>query len=191
MTTIFENDLIKVSTTGHDYDFIAIIDNKTDGQICIHYDKPGYNDNYDPILIAPNDWAGLLADDEGRDWLKAIENNQIYVVTNDDEIGYYPTGCSIKDQISHGRMKKMTKTIYEENFETNYNPSDVDWIIDSNEDEYNEDGNLILDHKAAFNFQVDDVIIIGFLDDFGDISRAGKFKVIKNDHKHLVCESIL
>ena len=95
MTTIFENDLIKVSTTGRDYDFIAIIDNKTDGQICIHYDKPGYNDNYDPILIAPNDWIGLLADDEGRDWLKAIENNQIYIVTDDDEIGYYPTGCSM------------------------------------------------------------------------------------------------
>ena len=95
MTTIFENDLIKVSTTGRDYDFIAIIDNKTDGQICIHYDKPGYNDNYDPILVAPNDWFGLLADDEGRDWLKAIENNQIYIVTDDDEIDYYPTGCSM------------------------------------------------------------------------------------------------
>ena len=38
---------------------------------------------------------GLLADDEGRDWLKAIENNQIYIVTDDDEIGYYPTGCSM------------------------------------------------------------------------------------------------
>ena len=95
MTTIFENDLIKVSTTGRDYDFIAIIDNKTDGQICIHYDKPGYNDNYEPILVAPNDWFGLLADDEGRDWLNAIKNNQIYIVTNDDEIGYYPTGCSM------------------------------------------------------------------------------------------------
>ena len=95
MTTIFENDLIKVSATGRDYGFIAIIDNKTDGQICIHYDKPGYNDNYDPILVAPNDWFGLLADDEGRDWVKAIENNQIYVVAGDDEIGYYPTGCSM------------------------------------------------------------------------------------------------
>ena len=95
MTTIVENDLIKVSTTGRDYDFIAIIDNKTDGQICVHYDKPGYNDNYEPILVAPNDWFGLLADDEGRDWLNAIKNNQIYIVTNDDEIGYYPTGCSM------------------------------------------------------------------------------------------------
>ena len=95
MTTIFENDLIKVSATGHNYDFIAIIDNKTDGQICIHYDEPGYNDNYEPILVAPNDWFGLLADDEGRGWVKAIENNQIYIVTDDDEIGYYPTGCSM------------------------------------------------------------------------------------------------
>ena len=95
MTTIFENDLIKVSTTGRDYDFIAIIDNKTDGQICVHYDEPGYNDNYDPILIAPNDWIGLLANEEGYDWVKAIENNQIYVVTDDDEIDYYPTGCSM------------------------------------------------------------------------------------------------
>ena len=95
MTTIFENDLIKVSATDRDYDFIAIIENKTNQKICVHYDEPGYNDNYDPILIEPNDWVGLLADEEGRDWLKAIENNQIYIVTNDDEIGYYPTGCSM------------------------------------------------------------------------------------------------
>ena len=95
MTTIFENDLIKVSTTGHDYDFIAVIENKTNEQICVHYDKPGYNDNYNPILIEQNDWVGLLADDEGRDWVKAIENNQIYVATNDEEIDFYPTGCSM------------------------------------------------------------------------------------------------
>ena len=95
MTTIFENDLIKVSATGHDYDFIAVVENKTNEQICVHYDEPGYNDNYDPILIAPNDWIGLLADEEGRDWVKAIENNQIYIVTDDDEIDYYPTGCSM------------------------------------------------------------------------------------------------
>ena len=95
--TIFENDLIKVSTKGKNSASIAIatIENKTDGQICVHYDEPGYNDNYNPILVAPNDWIGLLADEEGRDWVKAIENNQIYVVTDDDEISYYPTGCSM------------------------------------------------------------------------------------------------
>ena len=95
MTTIFENDLIKVSTTGHDYDFIAVVENKTNEQICVHYDDPGYNDNYDPILIAPNDSIGLLEDHEGRDRVKAIKNNQIYIVTGDDEIDYYPTGCSM------------------------------------------------------------------------------------------------
>ena len=93
--TIFENDFIKVSTTGRDYDFIAVVENKTNQKICVHYDEPGYNDNYDPILVAPNDWIGLLADEEGRNWVKAIENNQIYVVTDDDEISYYPTGCSM------------------------------------------------------------------------------------------------
>lgn len=96
MTTIFENDFIKVSTTGKSASItIAKIENKTDGQICVHYDESGYNDNYNPILIAPNDWIALLEDEEGRDWVKAIENNQIYVTTNDDEIGYYPTGCSM------------------------------------------------------------------------------------------------
>lgn len=95
MATIFENNFIKVSTTGHDYDFIAVVENKTNNKICVHYDEPGYNDNYDPTLIQPNSWVGVENDEEGRDWLKAIENNQIYIVTNDDEIGYYPTGCSM------------------------------------------------------------------------------------------------
>lgn len=93
--TIFENEFIKVSTTDKDYDFIAVIENKTNEQICIHYDEPCYNDNYDPILIAPNEWIGLLANEEGRDWVEAFKNNQIYVVTNNDEIEYYPTGCSM------------------------------------------------------------------------------------------------
>lgn len=91
--TIFENNFIKVSTTGHDYDFIAVVENKTNNKICVHYDKPGYNDNYDPILIRSNNWVGLLANDEGRDWVRAIENNQVYVTYV--EADYYTTGCSI------------------------------------------------------------------------------------------------
>lgn len=93
--TIFENDFIKVGTTDRDPDLIAVIENKTNQKICIHYDEPGYNDNYDPILIQPNSWVGLSADDEGCDWVETIKQNQIYIVTNDDEIGYYPTGCSM------------------------------------------------------------------------------------------------
>ena len=37
----------------------------------------------------------MLANEEGRDWVKAIEKDQIYVVTNDDENDYYLTGCSM------------------------------------------------------------------------------------------------
>lgn len=70
--TIFENDFIKVSTTDRDYDFIAVIENKTNQKICVHYDEPGYNDNYDPILIQPNGWVGLPANDEGCDWVETI-----------------------------------------------------------------------------------------------------------------------
>ena len=95
MEKIFENDFIKVNTTANDSDFIAVIENKTNQKICVHYDEPGYNDHYDPILIQPNSWVGVENNDEGRDWIKAIENDQIYVATNDDEIGYYPTGCSM------------------------------------------------------------------------------------------------
>ena len=93
--TIFENEFIKVDTAGRDSVFIALIENKLDGQICIHYDEPGYNDNYDPILIAPNDWVGLFANEKGRDWVEAFKNNQIYVATNSDEIAYDLTGCSM------------------------------------------------------------------------------------------------
>lgn len=94
--TIFENDFIKVSTTDRDYDFIAVIENKTDKKICVCYDKPGFNDIYDPTLIQPNSWVRIEADDEGYDWVEAIENNQIYITTdNDDEIRYYLTGCSM------------------------------------------------------------------------------------------------
>ena len=93
MTTIFENDFIKVSTTDRDSDFIAVIENKTNNQICIHYNEPGYDDNYDPISIRSNSWVGVENDEEGRDWVKAIKNNQIYVIY--DKADYYTTGCSM------------------------------------------------------------------------------------------------
>lgn len=66
MTTIFENDFIKVSTAKQDTDLIAVIENKTNQKICVHYDAPGYNDNYDPILIQPNSWVGVENDEEGE-----------------------------------------------------------------------------------------------------------------------------
>ena len=113
MTTIFENDFIKVDMTGKNSASIAIatIENKTDGQICVHYNEPCYNDNYDPILIAPNEWIGLLANEEGRDWVEAFKNNQIYVATNRDEIDYELTGT--KKRFAKWRQcLKSSKNIY-------------------------------------------------------------------------------
>ena len=95
MEKIFENDFIKVTEAENgSYSFITI-ENKTNNKICVHYDEPGYNDNYDPIVINPNRQVILLTEEENRDWIEAFKRNQIYVVTNDDEIGYYPTGCSM------------------------------------------------------------------------------------------------
>lgn len=92
MTTIFENDFIKVE---RGYDFLCKIRNKTSRRICIHYNEPKFNDNYDSILIEPNDWVGIRDDDEGRDWEKAIKRNWFYIVTDNDENDCYPTGCSM------------------------------------------------------------------------------------------------
>ena len=82
---IFENDLIKVTATEHDYDFIATVENKTDKEICVHYDEPFLQDNYDPMLIGPNDWLGLLANEEGRDWIKAFKKDWFYICGTEDE----------------------------------------------------------------------------------------------------------
>ena len=68
MKKIFENDFIKVNTTANDSDFIAVIENKTNQKICVHYDEPGYNDHYDPILIQPNSWVGV----EGKCYLAQL-----------------------------------------------------------------------------------------------------------------------
>ena len=60
MKTTVKNDAFEVKRTGRDYDFIATIENNTDLILAItpaDYDEPFY--------IEPNDWVGLLANDEG------------------------------------------------------------------------------------------------------------------------------
>lgn len=79
MKTIFENELIRVELTGRDYDFIATVENKTDKKIRIHYKDMDIFDTYDAIDIEPNDWVGLLADEEGRGWVRTFELGQVEV----------------------------------------------------------------------------------------------------------------
>lgn len=68
MKTIFENDRICVTTTGHDFDFIAIVENKTDKSVLINFE-----DIDTEIVIEANNYIGLLADEEGRGLLKQFK----------------------------------------------------------------------------------------------------------------------
>lgn len=59
MKTIFENEVVKVSRTDRDYDFIAVIENKTDKEVQITF----FDDEIENIVVEPNDWVGLLANE--------------------------------------------------------------------------------------------------------------------------------
>ena len=79
MKTIFENEFIRVESTGKDYDFIATIENKTDKNIRLRYNPMDFDVIYDTIDVEPNDWVGLLADEEGRGWVRTFELGQVDV----------------------------------------------------------------------------------------------------------------
>lgn len=76
MKTIFENDVIKISRTGRNYDFIGTIDNKSDREIRIVFE----NEEIESFSIKPDDWVGILADDEGYSVLEEIEAERFMIV---------------------------------------------------------------------------------------------------------------
>lgn len=77
METVFENDVIKVSRTGRDYDFIAVVENKTNKEI-----KIVFNDEFEfcNFSVDSNDWIGLLANDDGYTSLEELEAERFTVV---------------------------------------------------------------------------------------------------------------
>ena len=75
MRTVFENDLVKISRTGRDYDFVGTIENKTDKEIQITFD----NEEIESFSIEPDEWVGILADDEGYSVLEEIEAERFTV----------------------------------------------------------------------------------------------------------------
>ena len=76
MKTVFENDMIVVKETGRDYDFIAIIENKTDKDISIDI---GNESEYYNIKIKANDWLGLLCNDIDIEIYNAILSGYFYI----------------------------------------------------------------------------------------------------------------
>lgn len=72
--TIFESDEIKVSTTGHDYDFVATVENKTDEPLAIAPENPNVDGEFfEPFVIEAGGWAGVLANDDGDRFMRAAE----------------------------------------------------------------------------------------------------------------------
>ena len=76
---VYEDDKIKVTETGKDYDFIATIENKTSQTVYI------VPENLEEFYILPVDWVGLLADEEGRTTLEAIRKNRFIISFESEE----------------------------------------------------------------------------------------------------------
>ena len=64
MKVIFENDIVKVSETGRDYDFIAVVENKLDKEIQVIFDVEDLEP--ETMTIDGNDWCGIVANYGGR-----------------------------------------------------------------------------------------------------------------------------
>jgi hypothetical protein len=78
--TIYEDENITVSTTGKDYDFIAIVENHGDEDVTIRFDESDEvgSDEHNFSLDA-GDWAGLLANVDGYICLSAFYNGKFSV----------------------------------------------------------------------------------------------------------------
>ena len=70
---IYEDNYIKVETTGQDYDFIATIQNKTDSDLDCFIG----NDEDISCLLESNNWIGILANDEGYELINLIKEQGI------------------------------------------------------------------------------------------------------------------
>ena len=70
---IYEDEYVKVETTGHDYDFIATIQNKTNSDLDCFIG--GDEDRI--CMLEANGWIGILANDEGYEELNLIKENGI------------------------------------------------------------------------------------------------------------------
>lgn len=78
---IYEDDDIKVETTGHFYDFIATVSNFGTKCTLIFTGDAEYVEDF---TVDGNDWIGLLADETGWDTLEAIVNGDFCVEREDD-----------------------------------------------------------------------------------------------------------
>ena len=70
---VYEDEYIKVERTYKEYDFIATIENKCDYQVCVIVGG-------EEMYIESDGWAGILADDSGREILGNLEQGKVEVL---------------------------------------------------------------------------------------------------------------
>lgn len=87
MKIIYEDEEIVVKQSENDFDFIATIENKTEEIVAIIADDELDEETcFEAFDIAPFDWVGILADEEGRRTLRAIRLGKFSTNFNPDYI---------------------------------------------------------------------------------------------------------
>lgn len=87
----FENPF-ELQETGREYDFIATVQNNTDSVLRFTFDENLGIEDFD---VAPNDWVGLMADDNGRETYRAIktEDYKLDIVELKPQLDDVITSC--------------------------------------------------------------------------------------------------
>ena len=87
MKIIYEDEEIVVKQSKKDFDFIAVIENKTEEIIAIIADdETDEETGFESFDIAPFDWVGILANEEGRQILRAIRLGKFSTNFNPDYV---------------------------------------------------------------------------------------------------------
>ena len=82
METIFEDEDICITDLEKDYDFIALIQNKTENKtLYVDFMSDDMVDCENTIIIEPNNWVGILANETGYEQLMKLYQGQYYINT--------------------------------------------------------------------------------------------------------------
>lgn len=82
---LYEDDDIKVVTTGHFYDFIATVSNF--GEKCTIVFTGDAEYEVEGFEVDSNDWVGIEANDEGWETLMAIVNGDFCIEREEESAG--------------------------------------------------------------------------------------------------------
>lgn len=70
---------VEIKETGHNYDFIAYVENNTNKTLKLYVDD--LEDWYsEPIVVSANGWVGFLANDEDKSQVESIMNGDFKAI---------------------------------------------------------------------------------------------------------------